>query len=264
MAKKNGVVGESHNLPLLIVGILVVALFLLPVINLGQAFAATGHATATGTSSESFVVSLFTKWEEGNVDLIVAKYIFFAILALLVYSSLSAFKIPKNMALQWFIAIPVAFLTTAFVTRAEVFTILTTYTALGITLGAILPFIVLMFFSSMMLSSGDGKTTVGKVMLQFFLWVVYFGVLGYKLIGGLVNGDLDIGLNITFIALLALVFLSFIIILFNKRFRHWVMTIGLELRHAEAEYEKENVRRAQELASQVQHYGSLDVYPSRK
>lgn len=251
--KKKEVIVENKNNSLMY---LAVGVFVLALLLLSGSF--TGHAVSNQTS---YVSDLFGSWGSGNLDVNIAKYLFFGMLALLIFASFNAAKFPKNMALQWLIAIPIAFLATAYIAPKEIMSILTTYSALGIALSVVVPFIVMIFFSSMLLSYG--KTTVGKIMAQVFLWFVFGVVLAYKLIMGIISGEVSIGLNAVFIV----TFGAFIVVLFifvkNKKFRTWVMKLGLEIRHWEGEYEQLSLKKANDMAKGVEYYGGLQYTPYR-
>ena len=240
--------------PYLPIILIIVALLALNLVNLGQGFVMTGHAAETGTS---YIADLFASWTAGDLDVNIAKYLFFGMLTLLIFSALNAAQFPKHTALQWLIAIPIAFLSTAYIAPKEVMSILTAYTALGVTLSVIVPFVIMIFFSAMLLS--HGKTTIGKVMLQVFLWLLFGVVLLYKLIAGWASGEVSVGMNITFLAMFTIFIIVFGIFVFNKKFRTWVMKLGIEIRWWEKEYEKLSAQKAVDMAETVQAGGTASI-----
>ena len=134
--------------------ILLVAIF--AIVVLSNYTNSTGHVV-TGEASlgagTSFISDLFTQWEGGNLDVNIAKYLFWLMLTGLIWGALSFAQFPPQKVFQALIALPVGFLVTAYITPSEVFTILTSYTALGITLSFLLPFMILLFVSAMLLSN---------------------------------------------------------------------------------------------------------------
>lgn len=193
-------------------------------------------STNSGGGSEGFVDKLFTDWSSGNLDTNIAKYLFWIIIMLLIFSALNFAKIPNNLALQWLIAIPVSFLVTAYIAPDEIFAVLTAYTALGLTLSVVVPFVIMMLFSSMLLSVEKIKgMSVGKIMIEVVLWLFFVGFLIYKLVAGYTGIDRSNGVLIVIWVVLGL---SVLILIFNKVFRRWVRKLGLEIKEAKAESQR--------------------------
>jgi len=194
----------------------------------------TAYSRSSGSSSDVFS-GFFDKWNQGTLDATFAKYFFWIILTILIFSALNFAKFPDSTFVQWIIALPVGFFVTAYITPSEIFAILTTYTALGLTLSAIIPFIILLFFSSMLLSNEKIRhMTVGRVILQFALWFLFIGFLFYKIITGYGDNKLSEGVLWVMGIVLAL---SVLIVIFNKWFRKWIRKMGLEVKTAKAEAE---------------------------
>lgn len=190
----------------------------------------TGQATST-----SFISDLFANWSEGSLDINIAKYLLWIILGALIFGALNFAKFPDSTFLQGLLAIPISFLVIAYITPSELFTVLTTYSAAGLTLSVIIPFAVLLFFSSMLLSNERIRSmTVGKVVLEVTLWFLFVGFLIYKLIAGYPGISLSSGVAIVMFIALGL---SLLILLFNKGFRQWIRKIGIEIRRARADVE---------------------------
>jgi len=207
----------------------------------------------SGMSTTSFIADFFTNWSQGNLDVNIAKYLFFFMLAALIWSVLSFAKFPPNAFFQAVIAIPVAFLATAFITPAEIFTILQGYTTLGIVLTFIIPFIVMLFFSAMLTSNEKiREMSIPKIMLEFFLWLFFVAVLGYKMISGFFTGQVSFGLNLTIIIMVAVFFISSLILIFNSKFREWVWRIGAQIRKAQSVAERQIAEEAIRTAKAIE------------
>ena len=169
-------------------GVFLLSAFVLNFSHIQQPVApVTGYAT-------SFISDLFANWSEGQLDVNIAKYLFWIILTALIFGSLNFAKFPDSIFLQALLAIPIGFLFTAYITPSELFTVLTTYTAAGLALSVIIPFAVLLFFSSMLLSNERiGRMTVGKIILEVSLWTLFVGFMIYKLISGYPGVSLSSG-----------------------------------------------------------------------
>lgn len=229
-------VGKSYKsryrrLTIITIGVFILFALLLSFVPGGKTdVPVTGHATST-----SFISDLFANWSEGSLDINIAKYLFWIILSALIFGAFNFAKFPDSTFLQGILAIPIAFLFTAYITPSELFTVLTTYSAAGLTLSVIIPFVVLLFFSSMLLSNEKIRSmTIGKIVLEVALWLLFIGFLIYKLIVGYPGISLSSGVAIIMFIVLGL---SLLIFLFNKYFRGWIRKIGLEIRRAKADVE---------------------------
>ncbi|VVB83266.1 Uncharacterised protein [uncultured archaeon] len=221
--------------------------------DLGTSSSNTGGISPTIGAGTSFISDLFTQWSAGQLDVNIAKYLFWLMLTGLIWGALSFAKFPPSGVFQALIAIPVSFLATAYITPTEVFTILTSYTALGITLTFILPFIILLFVSAMLLSNEKiRQMSIPKIMMEVFLWIFYMVVLGYKLIAGLISGQIQLGLTLPIIIMMAVFLISLLIVVFNSKFRNWMWKIGNDIRRAQAEAARVEAEESMRTAERVE------------
>jgi len=203
--------------------------FLLAFTNVPQNATITGQATDETTS----IVDLFTIT---NLDASVAQWSFWFMITILVFGALNFAKFPPNSFLQFLIALPVGFLATAYLAPAEIFSILQSYEALGIVLSFLLPFALLVFVSAMFVSNEKIKAmSMPKILLEVFLWLFFTIVLGFKIISGIANGKVPLGLNLPLVIMIGIFILSFLIFVFNKKFRKYMWNIGKDIRKAKAE-----------------------------
>jgi len=200
-------------------------------------FVHTGNAVNVSvTGRQTFISDLFSNWNAGTLDANIAKYLFWFMVTVLIWSALSFARFPPNGIFQGLIAIPAGFLATAYLTPGEVFTVLQSYETLGIVLTFIVPFMLMLFFSAMFTSNQKiGTLSVPKIMFEVFLWLFFCVILGYKMISGIATGQVPFGLNLTMIIMVAVFFLSFLILIFNRHFRRWMYSLGNEIRRAEIE-----------------------------
>jgi hypothetical protein len=228
-------------LPAAFILVVLVVLVLSVVIHPATGNAISGNADLAPSGSSTlgagtnFISDLFTQWQGGNLDVNIAKYLFWLMLTGLIWGALSFAKFPPAGIFQALIAIPVGFLATAYITPTEIFTILTSYTALGITLSFVLPFMIMLFVSAMLLSNETVRQmSIPKVLLEVFLWIFYLIILGYKLIEGLVSGQIEFGLSLTVVIMFGIFLITLIIVTFNKRFRNYMWDLGNDIRRAQA------------------------------
>jgi hypothetical protein len=249
---------NSYGKKYLAIGIIAVFIFAfaLNFVNVSQPSEQIPN-TITG---HSIIGDLFANWSGGNLDVNIAKYLFWIILTLFIFSALHFAKFPDNSFLQFLLGISISFLATAYITPAEVFTALTTYTALGLTLSVIAPFLVMIFFSAMLLSNEKiSQMTIAKIMLEVMLWLFFVGFLIYKLITGYSGHELSRGMMIVMFVVLGL---SGLILVFNKNFRKWVRGLGIEIMKAKSEMKRtvaEETKKFGDIvtptAEEVEKYG---------
>lgn len=138
------------------------------------------------------VKDMFVKWEEGDLSVNIAKYLFLILITVVIYSVLATVNFPKQSALRWLIAIPVSFLATAYITPKEVFSMLSSYQALGLTIGIFLPFVIIFFFTVKVIEEGKSS----GIFLQLIIWYVFAAFLIYRLIIGWITKEASMGANI--------------------------------------------------------------------
>jgi hypothetical protein len=179
-----------------------------------------------------------------GADIMISKYFLFFLLSILIYSILASADFPENDFLKWLLGIPIAFLAVAFITPDDLIGILTTYGALGMTLSVILPFMILFFFNTMLLTGK--KLTVGKILLQRFLWLLFSIFLIYRMIMLFVEGRTTSGIVVVII--ISAVVISALITIFNSRYTRMVS----KLRNiARIETSKRNQLETQLAAQEV-------------
>ena len=127
----------------------------------------------------SGISTVFSKWEAGNVDNGISKIFVFFIITILIFVSIDMLGLTKSSFIKFILALSVSYLATAYITPDEVFGLVQSYTALGLTLTSILPFVFLFLFSAKFLSAAKWGDA-GKVMLDRVLWIVFTLFLGYR------------------------------------------------------------------------------------
>ncbi|MDP3881669.1 MAG: hypothetical protein Q8Q31_02205 [Nanoarchaeota archaeon] len=170
--------------------LLLLGLFMLSIFG-SFALAQATPPVANLSSSTVFnpVADMFTSWQEGQLSVNIAKYLFAILLALVVFSILGFVPTIGNQGtvVKGLIAAIVAFLATAYLTPSDIYTALASYGALGIVLGAAIPFVILAFFTIQMSQSGQA----GGVVLSKVIWFAFILFLIWKIIFGMFFCTLD-------------------------------------------------------------------------
>lgn len=213
--------------------------FLLTATSIPTNATTTGHLTDmapgehTPVGETNFIADFFTGWNAGEADITIVKYLFLIMLTLFIGSVLNFVGFPGGSGkgskfLQFLLALIISFLATAFITPMEVFTLLTSYEALGMALVSIIPFLIILFSSATLLAGPIGEMNVGKIMMEVVLWFAWSAFLLYRLIKlWAINGIASIlegG-----IVMLVVFAASILILIFNKPFRNWVNELNVSL-----------------------------------
>ena len=115
----------------------------------------------------------FTSWDDGNFSTNIAKYLLWALVSMLVYGISDKFP---GLEGKEFIKIPfaliVGFLSMAYITPEEVFSMMTAYNAMGFVLSTVIPFLILTFFTfDLSGKEGTPKEQVSYNVLATVMWV---------------------------------------------------------------------------------------------
>ena len=129
------------------------------------------------------VKDMFSKWEAGDLSLNLAKYLFWFIVTLFVYSItkfIPGIKVLHGGA-KFLLALVIGFLAIAYMTPSDVYTSLASYTALGFVLSALVPLIILLFFGIEIRREGG----MGGRLIAKFMWFIFIVFLAWKLVDGM-------------------------------------------------------------------------------
>ena len=179
---------------------------------------------------------LFTNFQEGQLSENVAKYLFFILLAVLVWSVVDTSGFVDNDIIKWVVSLIIAFLGVAYLTPTDIWTLLTPYEALGLTLLFILPSLILVFFTFRIAVVGGA----GGVVAQHIIWFIYLIFLIWKFITGITSGKISPNNPITWIFVGILILVGFAA-LFNKLFIKW---FGKEVLEAQSAAAGQTLKRA--------------------
>jgi hypothetical protein len=149
-------------------------------------------SSSSKIAKTSFIREMFAGWSEGRLDLNIAKYLLFFLVFMLIFSVLGLFL---GKIIGAFTSLIVAFLAVAYITPDEVYTILTTYTALGLTLSIAVPFFIMALFSLVLTNpfrfvngrlvvNTRGRTRMYQYFFVSLLWLLFVGFIIYKAIVG--------------------------------------------------------------------------------
>ena len=221
---------------------------LLLIIFLGLVVFSVSFVAAQSTAQQ-FFENIWKSWTAGEgVPELVGRILLAVIIALLVYSISD--KIPGmsgevggKPVIRWVLSIIVAFLGTAYLQTAEIYLILFSYSALGFVLGAMLPFLILAFFSYDILSSKNLQAMWLKKTFVTGIWLVFGGFMVYRGVSAI--GDISIPIP-TIPWSYIIVGVVSIIIGFSIR------SIYRKIRHGRTEEEKEKILQSARLSAAMQ------------
>jgi hypothetical protein len=150
--------------------------------------------------------SLFSSWESGDVAPNVAKIIFAILVMFMIYALLDNTGLIRHQGVRWIISLLVSFLATIYIAPEEVYGLLVSYSALGLTLGAIVPFLILLGFTFAAVRDGSPN----QIMLQWVAWIMFTIFMIYKSVvffwfenaGGFGNTVAAVTLGMSIVALI--------------------------------------------------------------
>lgn len=131
----------------------------------------------------------FLNWEEGNFSPNIAKYLLWVLITLIIFSI--AKRIPglgamfkESDILGWIFSIIVAFLALAYITPDEVYALMIAYSAMGFTIGAIIPFIILVTWTATLATSRrrGGGGVVSRNLLIYAIWTLFTVFIIYRIV----------------------------------------------------------------------------------
>jgi len=170
--------------------------------------------------------NFFTNWTDATIGANTAKIMFgvmIAVILFLVLYNVAGQSGSKFMVPILILSAVVAFLVTAYITPPEIYALLNSYTATGMTIIAIVPLAIIGLFSWQAATSG--KPTI--MIIQWLLWGFYFLFLVYKIVVNWGEGSGPVNIIVGIGALVAL-----IMVIFNKQI---VAMIGKKYIEAETD-----------------------------
>jgi hypothetical protein len=139
-----------------------------------------------------YISKFFDDWLSGtNLSLSTVKILLWILISMMVYSIGKNMPGLKNMFsgdmafLGTLFATIVGFLAMAYITPEEIYAIMTSYSALGFTLGIGLPFVIMMFFTLTLAeieSKENASSLAMKRILATCLWLIFTLYIGWRLL----------------------------------------------------------------------------------
>jgi hypothetical protein len=198
--------------------ILFVFVFLVGFVNFGgESPQITGYALF---DAGSFSLDFWSAEGDGG-NLVFVRYIMFFIILMAVYWAISSI-VEGNAFVKTLFSGAISYLSVNFILIDEIYSIMTTYSALGVTFMVIIPFIIVLGFTTKLISSGI--LTLGKAFTQRAIWAGYTIFLIYYIY---TSDRSSTGLN-WMIIIIGII--SALITIFNKPFmkkvREWMKNVA--------------------------------------
>lgn len=223
-------------------------IFCLVILSLLAVSLVASMASAFWTNEE--IKASIERWEQGTLDETIAKYLFLVLITLVIFSALNHVNVIKQKGIQVVLSIVIGFLSVTYLAPKTIWAMTSSYSALGLVLGTLLPFIVLLFFTFTATAEGSANARATQIVLQYVLWIAFvfymiyttaimFGQSGLPFITDIFHLQ-EVRANwILFINLLITVIGALIVIL-NSTIRR---ILGNTLEQAEEEAARQRARR---------------------
>ena len=156
--------------------------------------------------------SLFSAWEQGDIAPNIAKIVFSVLIVFFIYALLENFRMIKNAVIRWVLSILISFLATMYLAPEEVYAMLVSYSALGLTLGSLVPFLILAGFTFSAIKSGEPT----QIILQWIAWIMFAAFMVYRSIMVFIYERANVSVTVTAI-LLGMAIVALFMVLFNKQ-----------------------------------------------
>jgi hypothetical protein len=115
-------------------------------------------------------------WATGTVDTSIAKIVFLIIILTIIYASFTTVSFPENFVVRIVLSIAMSFLATYLITPDEIFGLIASYSALGITISLFLPIMVLIFLTIVVAIKAN---PIG-IFFSKILWAIYSAYIFLK------------------------------------------------------------------------------------
>lgn len=176
------------------------------------------------------IKDLFANWESGNLSVNIAKYLFLLLITLFVWSILDFSGLFPSKLVEWIVAIIVAFLSVAYIAPNELWTLLTSYKGLGLTLMFVVPLVILVLFTLRIAAVGGAR----GILAQYLIWIVYLLFLVGAFITGILTNKIKVSDPFAWIYIAAISIVALFVI-FNRLLIRWLGKEELEAESAAAE-----------------------------
>jgi hypothetical protein len=143
--------------------------FLFVFSSIAFVFAAESWQNIMAGSFSDFFTS--SGWESGNIPSNVAKIFFFVIIGLVIFLILNPIFGGKHTGIMLILSGAISFLATAYITPDEIYSILISYTALGLTITTLIPIAILLGLSFRAATASEGQTIL--ILLQWVAWILF-------------------------------------------------------------------------------------------
>ncbi len=236
--RKNVVIRESA--PILVLAIAVFLFASLAIMGGGI----EQNATITGNNilTKVWDSNLITQFNEGETDVSFARWAFFLLGIIFFSSALKIFAPRMKGLLNFLVGIILSFLLVGYIVPGDLLAVLIAYNAVGLTLIAVIPFLILLFFTGTLLMS-DSIGNHSQVILERFVWFFFFIFLGYKSFAAW-NSGIDQG---TLIILLIATLLSFAIFIWHNLYLKFISRTLIDAFKTSKDQEAHIEKNADEL-----------------
>ena len=160
----------SFNKILLIFSILIIAINLINSAYTVSVPTSNYAPTKSFDFSIKFIEDFINSWQSGQgIDLVVVKWLFLILIAALIFSILTNLSFPENSFIRIITSIIISFLATFLITPDELFGILISYSALGITISLFFVIAILLFLT---IVTAKVANPIG-IFFTRILWLIY-------------------------------------------------------------------------------------------
>jgi len=218
---------QKEFMAITILAVFVFAFLLASMNTPSQNTSITGHQIAGLEKVDMSGIGIFFQniIDPVKADEAVIKWVLFFTFAIGLWGIISLFFERGRGGLIKFLSLPFAFAMVYFLKLDEIFSGLIGYSAMGMTVITIVPFVAIIFFSVRLL---EGKVNAAKIITQILVWIFYLVFLIYFLVRAAFFSP-GIKYNVVVIIFMVIGIIASIIIIWkNEHWRNFIAKLGRE------------------------------------
>ena len=229
--------------------------FVLAQVNPDDPYGTRSGSTGSGADPAKLfepIKNMFANWTQGQLDVNIAKYLFWLIVGILFFSLIEVVPVVKgvHISLKIILSVVISFLSIAYLLHGDIYTMLAGYGALGAVLGGILPFLFIAFLSKKI--NDESRDNVYGLWLEKFILFAFIVFLFYKVINFMLLGKIQTAGGVIYLAVLGLAILYFFLQkkilawLFKEEIKAQAQSTARELSAIEVARLNESIRRLED------------------
>ncbi|MEM0465558.1 MAG: hypothetical protein QXW97_02545 [Candidatus Pacearchaeota archaeon] len=168
-------------------------------------------------------------WQAGQVEANIGKIFFFAMITIIIYLIIGNIFGSSKTGWMFILSVLISFLATAYLTPEDIYSVINSYTALGLTITTMIPIAVLFALTYRASTANEGQTTL--IMIQYIAWILFGAYSIYRFIYEYWWQETETASLTTGWIVVAAALLSAGMVIFNKQIIHFLVKKEIEAKN---------------------------------